>query len=89
MQTETNSTSKPFSGENSDSYLLPLESGKAVALIMNFPQHHSCVLRTNQTVSQKCQTFASIHPGWSVPKSCCTSGIKKGFVLMGLTLFLR
>jgi hypothetical protein len=40
MQTEINSTSKAISNENHDSYLLSLEPGKAVALTMNFPQHH-------------------------------------------------
>ncbi|CAF4652237.1 unnamed protein product [Rotaria sp. Silwood1] len=41
MQTEINSTSKAISDGNHDSYVLPIESGKGIALTMNFPQHHS------------------------------------------------
>ncbi|CAF2989657.1 unnamed protein product [Rotaria socialis] len=29
------------------------------------------ILQTGQTVGQKSPTFASIHPGWSIPESCC------------------
>ncbi|CAF4297516.1 unnamed protein product [Rotaria socialis] len=53
MQNAINSTFKTIAGENHDSYRFPLESGKAIALTMNFPQHHSSV--SNMAVSENNQ----------------------------------
>ncbi|CAF3508242.1 unnamed protein product [Adineta steineri] len=39
-------------------------------------KYHCCidgVLKTGQTVENRSRTFASLHPGWLVPESCCTS----------------
>ncbi|CAF3733817.1 unnamed protein product [Adineta steineri] len=39
-------------------------------------KYHCCidgVLRTGQTVANRSRTFASLHPGWLVPESCCIS----------------
>lgn len=43
MQTEISSTSTNPSNKFYDSYILPLESGKAVSLTMNIPQHSSSI----------------------------------------------
>ncbi|CAF2189409.1 unnamed protein product [Rotaria magnacalcarata] len=53
MKNEINSTLKTIANENHDSYRFPLESGKAMALTMNFPQHHSSV--SNTAVSENNQ----------------------------------
>ncbi|CAF3727893.1 unnamed protein product, partial [Adineta steineri] len=39
-------------------------------------KYHCCidgVLKTGQTVANRSRTFASLHPGWLVPESCCIS----------------
>ncbi|CAF3810730.1 unnamed protein product [Rotaria sordida] len=62
MQTEMNSMSKAISGENHDSYVLPIESGKAIALTMNFPQHHSSMSKMTATENNQIQNqFSNVH----------------------------
>ncbi|CAF2476038.1 unnamed protein product [Rotaria sp. Silwood2] len=59
MQTEINSTSKTILGENHDSYALPIESGKALALTMNFPQYHSSISKMAITENNQIQNQLS------------------------------
>ncbi|CAF4260490.1 unnamed protein product [Rotaria sp. Silwood2] len=59
MQTEINSTSKTILGENHDSYALPIESGKAIALTMNFPQYHSSISKMAITENNQIQNQLS------------------------------
>ena len=55
IQDGINTTSKTIPNQNHDSYLLPLESGKGIALTMNFPQQKSSVSKVSYNEDNKIQ----------------------------------